>query len=198
VFVDPPKQRKKLAERSAVEDIIMGAERKSSQRNSSDAKRKLAADPEIHGAEYTQANENLRFSFTMELGYFRFHTNSIVLLLVAYWFTAELAVLRIFLSVIGIIISVSGIVVEFRTIRYYRNFFDAIVSLENAHNLTQMSFLTKHVTAPRLNIRTSHMIYVLFALALAFWIVILAADVLQLSWFTDMLTHLRDVKRHLP
>jgi hypothetical protein len=174
----------------------MGAERKSPQRNLSTAKQKLSFDPDIHSAEYTQANENLRFSFTMELGYFRFHTNSIVLLLVAYWFTAELAVLRIFLSVIGIIISVSGIVVEFRTIRYYRNFFDAILSLESAHKLTQMSFLTRHVTAPRLNIRTSHMIYVLFVLSLFFWVAILAADVLRLSWFTDMLGHVGDV-RHL-
>lgn len=148
----------------------------------------------LHDAEYSQANENLRFSFTMELAYFRFHTNSIVLLLVAYWFTIEIGLLRGFLAILGIIISLSGIVVEYRTIRYYRQFFEAILSLEKAYNLTQMSFLTQHVTAPPLNIRTSHMIYVLFTLSFLFWTGLLLADTLHYSAFIEMLSQLKKAK----
>jgi len=156
------------------------------------------AGEKLLDSEYSQANENLRFSFTMELAYFRFHTNSTVLLLIAYWFTAEISLLRVFLAVLGIIISFSGIVVEYRTIRYYRRFFEAILSLEKAHGLTQMSFLTNHVTAPPFNIRTSHLIYVLFSLALAFWAAILISDALGLHWFTEMLSHLETVRHPRP
>jgi hypothetical protein len=151
----------------------------------------------MHETEYSQANENLCFSFTMELAYFRFHVNSTVLLVVAYWFTAEVAILRYLISILGIVISVSGLVVEYRTIRYYRRFFDAIVSIETANGLTQMSFLTKHVTAPPLNLRTSHMIYALFTIGLAFWVAIFISDVFGFPWFSEMLIGLRDTKHSL-
>ena len=149
----------------------------------------------LHDTEYLQANENLRFSFSMELAYFRFHINSVVLLLVAYWFTADVDLLRRLLAVLGTIISISGIIVEYRTIQYYRYFFDAILAIERANNLTQMSFLTKHVTAPPLNLRTSHMIYALFAIAVMFWIAILFSDLFHLHWFNEMLIRLREAKR---
>ncbi len=133
----------------------------------------------------------------MELAYLRFHMNSTVLLLGAYWVGAEVDLLRRFLSILGAIVSLSGIVVEYRTIQYYRHFFDAITNIEKAHKLTQMSFLTKHVTAPPLNLRTSHMIYALFTIGLIFWIAILVSDFLNFSWFFEMLTRLRDAKRAL-
>jgi len=140
--------------------------------------------------EYAEANNNFRYFVGLEKEYLQLFVNSMGLLIAGYWFVSQVPLLRLSICGCGLFLSCGVLITELRYATYFRHFFNVAVTIEQQFGASQFSDIKRYFSRPFLGVRSTNVIIAFYVVALSFWALLTASDVLSLEWFQNTLSQI--------